>query len=155
MGSALKQAGSGAWREILYPSCAGDVPSHLYSSSFGLTTSGFPNFLMRVGPNSGLGHNLIIFMIEAQVNDALRTLRDLCSSRKKCLDVRRDVLREFNDLIQKSLTDALGGSGCRSWYRDHNSRNATIWPGYTWKFRQLMRRFNRADYEMESFRLSR
>lgn len=52
----------------------------------------------------------IIFMIEAQVNDALRTLRDLCSSRKKCLDVRRDVLREFNDLIQKSLTEPLGAA---------------------------------------------
>ena len=116
---------------------------------FGVTTTGFPNLFLLIGPNSGLGHNSIIFMIEAQVNYILSAIQELQRSGKKRLEVRANVLRAFNDRIQVSLTKAIWGSGCRSWYLDHNGRNTTIWPGYTWKFRQLTRRFNSADYEME------
>ncbi len=116
---------------------------------FGVTTTGFPNLFLLVGPNSGLGHNSIIFMIEAQANYILSAIQELRRSGVKSLNVRADVLRTFNDGIQASLRKAIWGSGCRSWYLDHNGRNTTIWPGYTWKFRQLTRRFNSADYEME------
>lgn len=88
-------------------------------------------------------------MIEAQANYILSAIQALRRSGVKSLNVRADVLRTFNDGIQASLRKAIWGSGCRSWYLDHNGRNTTIWPGYTWKFRQLTRRFNSADYEME------
>ena len=116
---------------------------------FGVATTGFPNLFLLVGPNSGLGHNSIIFMIEAQANYILSAIQELRRSGVKSLNVRSDVLRTFNDGIQASLRKAIWGSGCRGWYLDHNGRNTTIWPGYTWKFRQLTRRFNSADYEME------
>lgn len=116
---------------------------------FGVTATGFPNLFLLVGPNSGLGHNSIIFMIEAQANYILSAIQELRRSGVKSLNVRADVLRTFNDGIQASLRKAIWASGCRSWYLDHNGRNTTIWPGYTWKFRQLTRRFNSADYEME------
>ena len=44
----------------------------------GTTVAGFPNLFLLVGPNTGLGHNSIVFMIESQINyvvDALRTMR--------------------------------------------------------------------------------
>ena len=43
----------------------------------GITMPKFPNFFMLYGPNTNLGHNSIIFMIECQVNyiiDAVKTL---------------------------------------------------------------------------------
>ena len=46
---------------------------------FGCTVPGFPNFFLLLGPNTGLGHSSMVYMIESQVNyvlDALRTMRD-------------------------------------------------------------------------------
>lgn len=116
---------------------------------YGVTTTGFPNLFMLVGPNSGLGHNSIVFMIEAQVNYVLAAMQALQQAGKQRLNLRADVLRRYNDGIQALLSKAIWGSGCRSWYLDHNGRNTTMWPGYTWKFRQLTRRFDSADYEMK------
>ncbi len=115
----------------------------------GVTTKDFPNFFMLTGPNSGLGHNSMIFMIEAQVNYVLSAIQDLQRSGKRSLNLRAEVLRTFNDRLQASLKKAVWGSGCRSWYLDRSGHNSTLWPGFTWKFRQLTRRFNRADYDWE------
>ena len=41
----------------------------------GAAVAGFPNLFFLVGPNTGLGHNSIVFMIESQIAyiaDALR-----------------------------------------------------------------------------------
>jgi cation diffusion facilitator CzcD-associated flavoprotein CzcO len=52
--------------------CYGTVT---YSSvSYGsVTTSlpGFPNFFMLLGPNTGLGHGSMVYMIESQIEHAL------------------------------------------------------------------------------------
>src|SRR5204863_302960 len=42
----------------------------------GTAVAGFPNLFMLVGPNTGLGHNSIVFMIEAQITYLLSALRD-------------------------------------------------------------------------------
>ena len=44
----------------------------------GATVPGFPNFFILLGPNTGLGHSSMVYMIESQiayVMDALRTMR--------------------------------------------------------------------------------
>ncbi len=44
----------------------------------GITVSGFPNLFLLMGPNTGLGHNSMVFMIEAQVTylvDAMKRMR--------------------------------------------------------------------------------
>src|SRR5260370_1317996 len=41
----------------------------------GTTVSGFPNLFLLIGPNTGLGHNSMIFMIESQINYILDCLR--------------------------------------------------------------------------------
>ncbi len=119
---------------------------------YGITTTGFPNFFMIMGPNSGLGHNSIIFMIEAQVNYVLGAIQHLRREKLNSLILRPEVLLRFNDGLQRFLKKSVWGTGCRSWYLDRNGRNTTLWPGFTWKFRTLTRRFNAADYEAESAR---
>ncbi|MCM3212925.1 hypothetical protein M3613_22555, partial [Bacillus licheniformis] len=37
--------------------------------------------------------------------------------------------------------------GCKSWYLDpRTGKNTTLWPGFTWRFRQATARFSIADY---------
>ena len=115
----------------------------------GTTIPGFPNLFFLVGPNTGLGHNSIIFMIEAQlayVMDALAHMRAAGATR---VDVKADAERAYNDHIQHKLARSVWNTGgCSSWYLDRNGRNATIWPDFTFRFWGQMRRFDPHAYEL-------
>src|SRR5699024_3210766 len=51
----------------------------------GLTVNGFPNLFMLYGPNTNLGHNSIIFMIESQIGYILSCLRHLMATDQRTL----------------------------------------------------------------------
>jgi cation diffusion facilitator CzcD-associated flavoprotein CzcO len=119
----------------------------------GTTVNGFPNMFFLVGPNTGLGHNSIVFMIESQLNYLLDCLSHMKQRGAEVFEVREHVQEAFNARIQKRLEGTVWNSGgCASWYLDENGRNTTIWPGFTWPFRQDTRHFNPADYELTTRR---
>jgi cyclohexanone monooxygenase len=119
----------------------------------GTAMAGFPNLFFIVGPNTGLGHSSMVFMIESQVRyigDALRTMR---ARGLATAEVRPEALRSFNDGLQARIGRAVWNTGgCRSWYLDANGRNVTLWPGATWQFRRLTRRFDASAYQLEPAR---
>lgn len=115
----------------------------------GTTIAGAPNLFMLAGPNTGLGHNSIVFMLESQLSYVIDCIRQLDERGGGVFEVREDVQRRFNDDIQRRLAGSVWMTGgCASWYIDANGRNTTIWPGSTWRFRQALRRFDAADYEL-------
>jgi cation diffusion facilitator CzcD-associated flavoprotein CzcO len=108
----------------------------------GTTVAGFPNLFLMYGPNTNLGHNSIIFMLECQaryIAQALRTMRrrDLAS-----IEVREDVHRRFNSDLQERLGDSVWNGGCASWYRDASGRIVNNWAGTTVEYRWRTRRFD-------------
>ncbi len=113
----------------------------------GTAIAGFPNLFFLVGPNTGLGHNSMVFMIEAQITyvlDALRTVRDTGAGR---IEVRREAQEAYNAAIQRKLEGSVWNTGgCASWYLDATGRNTTIWPDFTWRFWKRTRRFDPAPY---------
>ena len=119
--------------------------AHAY---LGATLPGYPNFFMVVGPNTGLGHNSMVLMIEAQVEYILRALQTMRREGADAIEVRAAVERAYNERVQQKLARAIWSTGgCKSWYLDPKTgKNTTLWPGFTWRFRQLTRRFRMADY---------
>jgi len=115
---------------------------------YGISVAGFPNLFLMVGPNTGLGHNSIVFMIEAQVRYVARCLRLLRRHPRSRLAVRPGVQRAFNDRLQAKLRGTVWDSGCRSWYLDAAGKNRTIWPGFTFSYWWRTRRPRLADYEV-------
>jgi len=112
----------------------------------GTAVSGFPNFFMLVGPNTGLGHNSMVYMIESQITYVMSALRQMRARRLLSVDVRPEVLRSYNDELQARQRGTVWASGCRSWYLNDNGRNTTLWPGATFTFRRKTRRFLLRDY---------
>ncbi|MBC6466023.1 flavin-containing monooxygenase [Actinomadura alba] len=113
----------------------------------GITVPGFPNLFLLVGPNTGLGHNSIIFMIESQIQHILGCLRLLSSRRGRTIEVRGPAMRRYNDRVQRRLGRAVWSQGgCRSWYLDENGVNRTLWPGFSFEYWAATRRPNPADY---------
>jgi cation diffusion facilitator CzcD-associated flavoprotein CzcO len=132
-GHTLSEAWSGSMRAYL-----------------GTSVAGFPNMFMLVGPNTGLGHNSIVFMIESQVEFVLDAMRTMESRGVSSLDVRREVQDAYNQELQSRLSGTVWSTGgCASWYLDDTGRNTTLWPGATWPFRQRTRRFDAACYALE------
>ena len=116
------------------------------ATRLGITVTGFPNLFMLVGPNTGLGHNSIIFMIECQVNYIVQALRSLDHSGAKALRLRPDVQRDDYATMQIKMKGTVWSSGCHSWYQNAKGDIDTLWPGYTWEYWLQTRRFSAADY---------
>jgi cation diffusion facilitator CzcD-associated flavoprotein CzcO len=113
----------------------------------GTTVAGFPNFFMLLGPNTGLGHNSVIFMIESQVRHVMSCLRLLARNNAETIEVRPSAQRRFNDGIQRRLRRAVWSEGgCKSWYLDADGVNRALWPGFSFEFWARTRRARRADY---------
>jgi cation diffusion facilitator CzcD-associated flavoprotein CzcO len=115
----------------------------------GATMAGFPNLFLLVGPNVGLGHNSIVFMIEAQINYILNALDQMGARGAARVEVRPDALKAYNDHLQSKMGRTVWNSGgCASWYIDANGKNTTIWPDFTWRFWQQTREFDAAAYAL-------
>ncbi len=112
----------------------------------GISVAGFPNLFMLVGPNTGLGHNSMIVMIEAQIRYVASALDYMRRNRVTALDVRPDVQRSFNGRLQERMARTVWSSGCGSWYLDKRGKNTTIWPGFTFTYRRLTRRIDPSRY---------
>jgi len=115
----------------------------------GITTAGFPNLFFLLGPNTGLGHTSVVFMIECQVRYIMDCLRLLSRTKAKALDVRPEVERRFTERLQRRLSRRVWNQGgCRSWYLDANGNNPTIWPGFTFEYWARTRRMRPEAFEL-------
>jgi len=115
----------------------------------GTTVSGFPNFFMLMGPNTGLGHSSMVYMIECQIQYVLDALSTMQKHGWKSVEVKEDALSKYNASIHAKLGDSVWQTGCKSWYVNENGKNTTLWPGFTWQFRQQTKRFDAGQYMCE------
>jgi cation diffusion facilitator CzcD-associated flavoprotein CzcO len=115
----------------------------------GTTVAGFPNLFMLVGPNTGLGHNSIVFIIESQIAYAMDALRTMDAHGSVACDARPEAQAAFNATVQRRMRNTVWTQGgCASWYLDAHGRNTTLWPGSSWTFRRATRRFDPAEHEL-------
>jgi cyclohexanone monooxygenase len=111
----------------------------------GMTVPGFPNFFMLYGPNTNLGHNSIVHMLESQFAHVLRCLRALRVSGAQRIEVGAMPHRDFNAGVQARLARSAW-AGCRSWYLDEHGRQTVNWPGFSLTYRWLAKRSRLSVY---------
>jgi len=116
----------------------------------GTTVAGFPNFFMLMGPNTGLGHNSMVYMIESQVQYVLQAMHYMQRHGVAEIEVSTTAQARYNHEIQNKLKDSVWNSGgCQSWYlHPVSGKNVTLWPGFTWQFRQQTRQFDKSAYHL-------
>jgi cation diffusion facilitator CzcD-associated flavoprotein CzcO len=124
-----------------------DQWKHGASAYLGTVVPGFPNLFVLYGPNTNLGHNSILVMLEAQIGWVVQGVRALMDGRARWLDVRRDVAEAFDAWVQERVGHTVFAGGCRSWYLTESGRNTQNWPASTLTFRRRLRRFRLEDFE--------
>ncbi|MCZ4553712.1 flavin-containing monooxygenase [Gordonia rubripertincta] len=130
-----------------------DLPSHWHETGInthlGITTEGFPNLFFLLGPNTGLGHNSVVFMIEQQIKYIMKAIDAVDSRGAQRVDVRPEVQEHFNKDIQHKLAKGVWtNGGCTSWYLDSQGVNRTVWPGFTWQYWRATKDFKPTEYEI-------
>jgi cation diffusion facilitator CzcD-associated flavoprotein CzcO len=113
----------------------------------GTAVAGFPNFFVLLGPNTGLGHNSVVYMTEAQLDHLVGAVRYLREHNVDAIEPREDAQSAWVSAIDRRMRGTVWvAGGCRSWYLDRSGRNSTLWPDSSWSYYRRASRFNPAAY---------
>jgi cation diffusion facilitator CzcD-associated flavoprotein CzcO len=114
----------------------------------GIAVTGMPNLFFLLGPNTALGHNSVVFMIESQIRYVAQAIAAVDEAGATAVAPRRAAQDQFNAELQHDLAKTVWNTGgCRSWYLDSHGVNRTLWSGMTWQYWLSTRRFKAAEYE--------
>lgn len=113
----------------------------------GTTVSGFPNLFLLQGPNTGLGHTSVIYMLEAQIEHVLSAVSYMQHHSLAAMEPRPEVQAAYvADVDMRMRGTVWTSGGCLSWYLDATGRNSTLWPRPTYLFRRRVSRLVPGEY---------
>ncbi len=113
----------------------------------GMAVSGFPNWFILMGPNTGPGHTSVLVYTEAQITHALQAIRKIMQDDLRFVDIRQDVQDRYNDGIQGRMKYMVW-SGCHSWYLSDDGSNHSLYPGFAAEYVARARHFRPSEYEI-------
>jgi len=104
----------------------------------GLAVPGFPNCYLLYGPNTNLGHNSILFMVERQLNLMLQALAlqtdGSGSSTNPLVEVDPEAYRRDDERTQRLMATTAWVGSCHSWYKQASGRVTNNWPTWTVRY---------------------
>jgi cation diffusion facilitator CzcD-associated flavoprotein CzcO len=116
----------------------------------GMTVSGFPNWFILMGPNTGPGHTSVLVYTEAQIAHVRAAIERMRRDGLRFVDVRPEVLERYNAGIQARMKHMVW-STCKSWYLSPDGSNHALYPGFAAEYALRARRFHPSDYELARF----
>ena len=114
----------------------------------GVTVSGFPNWFILMGPNTGPGHTSVLVYTESQIEYALQAIRSMIADGIKYVTVRQDVQDAYNSGIKRRMRNMVWSSGCSSWYLGPDGENHSLYPGFASEYCVRTRKFRLSEYEV-------
>jgi len=114
----------------------------------GMTVSGFPNWFILMGPNTGPGHTSVLVYTEHQIQYALQAIRMMIAEDVKSVDVKREVMDAYNAHLQQRMKRTAWNSGCKSWYLNPDGSNHALYPGFASEYCLGVRHFKPAEYQV-------
>jgi cation diffusion facilitator CzcD-associated flavoprotein CzcO len=118
----------------------------------GLAVPRFPNLFLLYGPNTNLGHNSILFMIEQQVAYALELVADLVRRDLAAVEVTAAAAAADDEEVQAAAARTVWAEGCHSWYKNAEGRITNNWVGHTTEYRRRLARVDRSHWDLRPAR---
>jgi cation diffusion facilitator CzcD-associated flavoprotein CzcO len=131
--------------ERLADSWEGSPRAHL-----GMCVAGFPNLFLLLGPSTGLGHNSVLLMIEAQISYLRQALRHRREHGLAALEATAEAQAAYAARLDRDTEGSVWtAGGCLSWYVDATGRNSTLWPNSVRSYQRRVARFDPGDYSAQ------
>lgn len=116
----------------------------------GTTIPDFPNMFIVTGPNTGIGHTSAIFVIEAQMNYILDSIKRVLTSRAKSIEVTAEAEERYTNHIHEEMKKTVWEKGgCNSWYKSKSGKVIAMFPGFSWTYWLMAKNFKRADHSFK------
>jgi len=115
----------------------------------GMMNAGFPNLFMLYGPNTNLGHNSIIFMVECQVNFVLKCLNAKAQRKSQLIEPKPEAVEEYDHQLQDKLEATIWAGDCASWYKNAQGSIVNNWWGTATAFWRRTRKVDENQLKFE------
>jgi cation diffusion facilitator CzcD-associated flavoprotein CzcO len=115
----------------------------------GVAVPGFPNLFFLLGPNTALGHNSVLYMIESQARHVAGLLDDARKAGAACIEARPEAEAAFMQSIDAAFPGTAWAGGCKSWYLDDRGHNIALWVGTALAYRLRLNHARRRDYRLD------
>lgn len=112
----------------------------------GITVPAFPNLYQLYGPNTNLGHNSILVMIEAAADHVIALLDRAQRESAVRIEVTEQAMAAFDREIQAELGRLVFSGDCQSWYKRADGRVTNNWAFDTRTYRRRTREIPHAAY---------
>lgn len=118
----------------------------------GTSIPNFPNFFVVTGPNTGIGHTSAIYVIESQMRYITKCMAILKGTTKAniqttSIEPTEYAEDEYTNMVHAEMTKTVWHyGGCNSWYQNSLGKVIAMFPGFSFSFRQLCKRFKPADH---------
>jgi cation diffusion facilitator CzcD-associated flavoprotein CzcO len=112
----------------------------------GMTLPEFPNLILIHGPNTILGHNSNVFIIECQARYVMRWL-ELLRGDRVAVEVKPEVMEAYRRWLGETVRRTVWQGGCRSWYMTPSGRVVNSWPTSAWRYWWVTRRDPAGEYQ--------
>lgn len=112
----------------------------------GMTVADFPNLFLIYGPNTNLGHNSVLSMLEAQFGYVVGALNYIFADTQRAIDVRPEIMSTFNATLQQEMVGSAWAGDCTSWYKNAAGKVVNNWSGPVAEYERLTASFDAADF---------
>lgn len=102
---------------------------------------------MLYGPNTNLGHNSIIFMIECQVTYILDCIKKLSAQNATSMTLKKAAMDEYADFLKARMDTSVFVRDCDSWYKNESGKVTNNWPEFTYVYEEATKTAKAEDYE--------
>ncbi len=109
--------------------------------------AGMPNFFTLYGPNSNLGSNSILAMIEAQCDFVIQCLLGLEGGVRRVIEVTEAAEQNYQAKLTAGLQGTVWMQDCPSWYKSDGGTINNNWPWSVTEFQRQMAHVNWSDFK--------
>jgi len=112
----------------------------------GITVAGFPDLFVVYGPNTDLGGNSVVYVIESQMRFLARAVPPLLAPDAAAMDTDPEAQRRWGEELRRRFRGTVWEGECDSCYRTADGRDTANWPGPTLTYRRRTRHPRPQDY---------
>ncbi|KIX08587.1 uncharacterized protein Z518_03243 [Rhinocladiella mackenziei CBS 650.93] len=117
------------------------------ASYCGLAVSGFPNYLIFLGPNTPIANGSLMGALEGTADFFVRLIQKMSVQQALSFNVRQAVQDDFNHHAQRVMQNLVWTGSCRSWFKNSRGRVTAVWPGSGLHYREFLQSDRWEDWE--------